>query len=623
MATWDFDCNTAPVTGAIWVVNNPWGTDGASIVADPSFQTASALRIDTEATGDDQYVEVIIPTSGEMEFSVLCTNTHVDHGGYSWLFVGGTIQRWRAGSFQGNPSYTLPTEPYTIRCESVAGVQKVFVDDVEVDSWTDGSPLVNGATRSYQEIASKGGRIGNVEAGDIEATGPTEPGKVTGLDTTAFVDEVDLDWVAPADGGEAITDYVIQWAPDVAGSPGSWTTITDGTSTSTTYTDTGLTVDTIYWYHVAAVNSIGQGEYSDPVSATTSDGIDPEPPGVWQDATPLLATLDPDDPSAGANYGFQSVTAGADGTIYAVEDYHGLFRSSDGGATWEGPFQVGAAGGTCWTIQVDPFDDDILWAKSGDGGPLRSTDRGDNWTKFPVGSPTNFDDVYCIAMDPYLEGHMLVAWHSNWSTGDSSGISESFDGGSTWENHEAPDDSWGTGHAVFFLSDSDTWLVGTQVDGVYRTDDGATIWDQVIVENMTHGATDCLTKVGSTLVIALEHSVRISTDDGLTWSDISTGLPGDFFSNVATDGENLYTAPSFPITPNYAAADGPWFTRPIASGSWTEMTGSPDVVHDGNANGPRQSVLTNDYVVTSNYMAGIWRMALEDDTPTNKFFQFL
>lgn len=98
---------------------------------------------------------------------------------------------------------------------------------------------------------------------------PTEPDVITDLVLDPHEDSIDLAWSAPDDNGEVITDYVIQWAPDSSGSPGSWTTISDGTSTAISYTHTGLSTFTVYWYRIAAVNAIGQGAYSNPISAMT------------------------------------------------------------------------------------------------------------------------------------------------------------------------------------------------------------------------------------------------------------------------------------------------------------------------------------------------------------------
>ena len=95
-------------------------------------------------------------------------------------------------------------------------------------------------------------------------TAPAQVGTVTitpGTDTTA------LSWSTPANGGAAITDYLISISPDGT----NWTTFSDGTSTATTVTVTGLPKGTAYHFKVAAVNSIGTGSYSTSGSGTSFD----------------------------------------------------------------------------------------------------------------------------------------------------------------------------------------------------------------------------------------------------------------------------------------------------------------------------------------------------------------
>lgn len=76
-----------------------------------------------------------------------------------------------------------------------------------------------------------------------------------------------VSWTAPAsNGGSSITDYVVQYSSN---SGSSWTTFSDGTSTSTSATVTGLTLNTAYIFRVAAVNALGTGPYSDPSSSFT------------------------------------------------------------------------------------------------------------------------------------------------------------------------------------------------------------------------------------------------------------------------------------------------------------------------------------------------------------------
>jgi len=103
------------------------------------------------------------------------------------------------------------------------------------------------------------------------ATTPGAPTSVTvsdpGTDGYALVS-----WTAPAsNGGSAITDYTVQYSSN---SGSSWTTFSDGTSTSTSATVTGLTLNTAYIFRVAAVNAVGTSSYSTESSSFTPTAHD-------------------------------------------------------------------------------------------------------------------------------------------------------------------------------------------------------------------------------------------------------------------------------------------------------------------------------------------------------------
>jgi formylglycine-generating enzyme required for sulfatase activity len=85
--------------------------------------------------------------------------------------------------------------------------------------------------------------------------------------------QVVLSWTAPVyNGGSAITDYSVQFSSD---SGSTWTTFSDGVSTSTSATVTGLTNGTSYVFRVAGVNERGTGAYS-----TASSSAIPGIPGT-------------------------------------------------------------------------------------------------------------------------------------------------------------------------------------------------------------------------------------------------------------------------------------------------------------------------------------------------------
>ena len=89
----------------------------------------------------------------------------------------------------------------------------------------------------------------------------TIPGAPTIGTPTAGNGQVTVTWTAPgSNGGASITDYVVQYSSD-AGS--TWTTFSDGVSTSTSATVTGLTAGIAYKFRVSAVNGAGTGTVSD------------------------------------------------------------------------------------------------------------------------------------------------------------------------------------------------------------------------------------------------------------------------------------------------------------------------------------------------------------------------
>lgn len=147
-------------------------------------------------------------------------------------------------------SFTLSDgENYTI---SVANFGKYLFDH-----WTD-----TGSTSTMRTISIASNTV-------ITAVYDTISQPPTNLAATAASSsQIHLTWNAPSNnGGAAITGYEIERSTDGGN---TWSTIVANTgSTSTNYSDAGLTSNTTYTYRVSAINEVGTSNPSNVASATT------------------------------------------------------------------------------------------------------------------------------------------------------------------------------------------------------------------------------------------------------------------------------------------------------------------------------------------------------------------
>ena len=95
------------------------------------------------------------------------------------------------------------------------------------------------------------------------------PAAPTSVTATAGNAQATVSWTAPTGviAQAPITDYVVQFSSN---SGSTWTTFSDGTSTATSATVTGLTNGTAYTFRVAGVNAVGTGAYSTASAAVTA-----------------------------------------------------------------------------------------------------------------------------------------------------------------------------------------------------------------------------------------------------------------------------------------------------------------------------------------------------------------
>jgi FtsP/CotA-like multicopper oxidase with cupredoxin domain len=134
--------------------------------------------------------------------------------------------------------------------------------------------LTNGTAYLFRVAAINAGGTGAYSTASAAltpkaaTTAPSAPAAPTGTAGAVGSKSITVTWVAPANGGSAITGYLLQWTSN----GGTTYTTVAGTNpgTAVTKTVTGLTAATAYRFHVAAINAIGTSAYSVLSTAVTA-----------------------------------------------------------------------------------------------------------------------------------------------------------------------------------------------------------------------------------------------------------------------------------------------------------------------------------------------------------------
>ena len=135
--------------------------------------------------------------------------------------------------------------------------------------------LING-TRYYFWVTAVN-RVGEGRpSNEVSAVPLTVPEAPTGLTATPGDSRVTLSWAAPTSGGAAIDGYFIFEGTRPGGE--NRNPVNGSLVTTTSYTVTGLTNGTTYYFRVIAVNAAGQGPLSVEAPATLLRIMPTSPP---------------------------------------------------------------------------------------------------------------------------------------------------------------------------------------------------------------------------------------------------------------------------------------------------------------------------------------------------------
>ncbi|MFC2083076.1 WD40/YVTN/BNR-like repeat-containing protein [Candidatus Bipolaricaulota bacterium] len=290
-------------------------------------------------------------------------------------------------------------------------------------------------------------------------------------------------------------------------------------------------------------------------------------------------------------------------TVYAAVSSIGVFRSSDGGRSWDktplefdgniskiavaptnssivyiatsNGFRASFDGGETWvdrsrgltsahlnTVILDPNDPNIMYAGAW-GGLFKTTNAGEDWVD--VGGSLGDPDVRALAADPAQPGVVYIGTSKQ-------GIFRTADGGASWHPRSEGLEDLLIRDLLIDPGDHQVLYAATNSSGVYRSEDGGESW--LPANEGVHGSSfrlACDAQSSGTLYLGTQGTgVFRSTDQGATWQQWGEGLPS---------GASVYALSIHPDTGEVMVGLFSYgvYRRDSSSPSWTasntSMTG--------------------------------------------------
>ncbi len=293
------------------------------------------------------------------------------------------------------------------------------------------------------------------------------------------------------------------------------------------------------------------------------------------------------------------VYVAARGDIYGANPDRGIFRTKDGGRTWERVLyksdKAGAIG-----LSMDPANPNILIASLNEyarlpwdevsGGPdsgiYKTTDGGATWTEIThtPGLPKGIIGKSVLAISPARPTRYYAMVEAN-----DGGLFRSDDSGATWTRMSANVAMLFNPMMYFQIAadtgDADTLYVLSQA--LYRSTDGGSTFTTLPMRHSDHHDLWIDPKNPKRMIDGGDGGGSITLDGGLSWSPIDNQPTSELFS-LAIDDQDPYWL--------YAAQnDNSHIALPSRTRSGA--IGWPDVIDPGGGEGGRTAVKPDGSVV--------------------------
>jgi len=267
--------------------------------------------------------------------------------------------------------------------------------------------------------------------------------------------------------------------------------------------------------------------------------------------------------------------------LYLGRFYDRIWRSVDGGESWS-PVSEGLPYQTVTSIAIDPTNPDHLWVADvyyfedvggGVGAVYESEDAGQTWSPASNGLPTVI--LSTLVLDPQDPTKL-------WLSTESNGVFRTVDGAATWTAASAGLEVLGTGVMALLPGPSPRLLLansGPLLDitgsGISRSDDGAVHWEPSR-EGLRLAAISRVaaapTSPGTLFTVGRYNAggVSKSVDAGETWQNSGAGLVAQTqtmgLAIDPTDASIVYVSQRQPSPNTFKSTDGGASWNPSANG---------------------------------------------------------
>ena len=240
----------------------------------------------------------------------------------------------------------------------------------------------------------------------------------------------------------------------------------------------------------------------------------------------------------------------AQGQIWAPNPERGVYRTKDGGETWELVLEVNPDTGAT-DVTMDPTNPRILYAgmwhhgrkpwfiKSGGegGGIYKSADGGDTWERLDGGLPGLIGKTgIAVSADNPARVYALIE-----AGPGEGGVWRSDNYGESWELINGHRVLWSRAwyyiHIAVDQTDADTvWALNT---GLYKSVNGGKDWEKITAPHGDHHDMWFNPENGDNIINANDGGANVTFDGGKTWSSIYNQPTAQFY-RIITDNQDPY-----------------------------------------------------------------------------------